>query len=675
MKLKILVASIALMVGQCYAQNASTAIWETSEYYKSGNHRIINSSTAWSRGYTGKGSTIAILDSGLGLSNPEFSNRIKLSKDFTSSGTINDTVGHGTHVAGIAAAARNNIGVEGVAFDAGLLIGKITTNGIVLSNTALSGVQWASANGADVANLSSNFTLSQTSLKAKLIAPGVYSTSFTNSGVTTGGLNAQQWANAMPGNMVLVVAAGNDSTAWSGGLGQLATATDSKGNLILGGRVIIAGNWNGVNNLGPGSNGAATLCQVVVNNICQDKYQTWQFYLLAPGTGITSTVPTTYNKTGVATMTGTSMSAPAISGSVAIIRQMWPQMTGSNIAQLLLQTANKNIPNYNKYVDGQGLLDLDRATRPVGTLGIPTTGRLSGAVVTAAQPLLVTNGSASTGKISNIVVLDDFQRDFYIKSKSLTAVSQSSREFNVMQAMMPYATKNNYSQFNNYNTHAGTKIDNIDFHMYVDNSPEAKNITPLMMEIGYTAKSEWADIRISGGAFAEKATWLGNAVNGFEGGGNNSASVTQFLGLGVEKSFADDYKVHANISHGVTNTKAHSANINNIGPILSYSWSAGVEKKLSKSDSIGVMMYQPVSVYSAKANITAPVGLDSDFNIVQNSTANLAADVLERRTGFYYKIDDRKTTKVMTFIEYRNNYKGQEGVTDKVVGLAINKLF
>jgi hypothetical protein len=196
-----------------------------------------------------------------------------------------------------------------------------------------------------------------------------------------------------------------------------------------------------------------------------------------------------------------------------------------------------------------------------------------------------------------------------------------------------------------------------------------------MMEIGYTAKSEWADIRISGGAFAEKATWLGNAVNGFEGGGNNSASVTQFLGLGVEKSFADDYKVHANISHGITNTKAHSANINNIGPILSYSWSAGVEKKLSKNDSIGVMMYQPVSVYSAKANITAPVGLDNDFNIVQNSTANLAADVLERRTGIYYKIDDRKTTKVMTFIEYRNNYKGQEGVTDKVVGLAITKLF
>jgi hypothetical protein len=100
-----------------------------------------------------------------------------------------------------------------------------------------------------------------------------------------------------------------------------------------------------------------------------------------------------------------------------------------------------------------------------------------------------------------------------------------------------------------------------------------------------------------------------------------------------------------------------------------------VEKQLSKNDSIGVMIYQPVSVYSAKANITAPVGLDSDFNIVQNSTANLAADVLERRTGIYYKIDDRKTTKVMTFIEYRNNYKGQEGVTDKVVGLAINKLF
>jgi hypothetical protein len=479
----------------------------------------------------------------------------------------------------------------------------------------------------------------------------------------------------MPGNMVLVVAAGNDNTPWSGGLAQLATATDSKGNLTLGGRVIIAGNWNGVNNLGPSSNGSATLCQSLVNNVCQDKYQTWQFYLLAPGTGITSTVPTSYNKTGVAAMTGTSMSAPVISGAVAIIHQMWPQMTGANIAQLLLQTANKNIPNYNKYVDGQGLLDLDKATQPIGKLGIPTTGRLSGAVASSPQPLLVTNGSAGTGKISSIMVLDDFQRDFYVKGKTFTAVANSGQEFNLAQAIMPYSTKNNYSQFNNYTSHLGNQVGNIDFGIYVDTHPESKDTTPVMMEIGYTKRTDWADIRISGGAFSENTTWLGNSVNSFNGGGNNSSSFTQFIGLGIEKEFSENYKAYANIGHGVTTTKANSANITSISPILSYSWSAGLEKKLSKNSSVGLMMYQPVSVYSAKADITAPVGLDSNLNIIQNSTANLTADVLERRTGVYYKLDDNKTIRLLTFFEYRNNYKGQEGATDKIVGLSITKLF
>jgi subtilisin family serine protease len=676
MKLKILAASIALMSSQLYAQTASTAIWETSEYYKSGNLKIINASSAWSRGYTGKGSVIAILDSGLDLSNPEFSNRIKLSKDFTSSGTINDLVGHGTHVAGIAAAARNSIGVEGVAFDANLIIGKITNNGIVLSGTVLSGIQWAAANGADVANLSSNFTLSQTGLQAKLIAPGVYTTIYTNSGVLAGGLNPQQWASVMPGNMVLVVAAGNDSTAWSGGLTQLATAVDKNGNLLLGGRVIVAGNWNGgTNTLGPSSNGAATLCQVVVNNVCQDKYQTWQFYLLAPGTGITSTVPTSYNKTGLATMTGTSMSAPAISGAVAIIHQMWPQMTGANIAQLLFQTANKNIPNYNKYVDGQGLLDMDKATQPIGKLGIPTTGRLTGAVNTNPQPLLITGGSASTGKINSVMVLDDYQRDFYVKGKMFTAATGSTKDFNVGQASMPYLTKNNYSQFNNYTNHLEGHSGNFDFRLYVDTHPETNNTTPMMVELGYTKKTEWADIRFNGGMFAENTSWLGNFVNGFDGGGNNSSSITQFLGVGLEKDFANDYKAYTNVSHGVTTTKAHSANISNIGPVLSYSWSAGLEKKMSKNDSIGLMVYQPVSVYSAKADLVAPVGLDSNLNIIQNSTVNLAADVLERRTGLYYKLDDKKYSKVLTFIEHRKNYKGQEGASDTAIGIVINKLF
>jgi len=204
MKLRVLIASLAVIWSTAHSQSVSTAIWDTTEYNRSRTLNVINADIAYSRGYTGKGSIIAILDSGIDTKNVDFQNgKILKTQDFTSSGSIADTIGHGTHVAGIAAAADNGLGIEGVAFNASLLIGKITTTGIVLSTTMLQGVQWASANNADVINLSSNFTLSQQALQAKLISPGVYSTVYTNTGTLPGSVNASQWASALGTNTVL----------------------------------------------------------------------------------------------------------------------------------------------------------------------------------------------------------------------------------------------------------------------------------------------------------------------------------------------------------------------------------------------------------------------------------------------------------------------------------------
>jgi hypothetical protein len=676
MKLKILVASLALACGQLHAQIVATGAWEANEYYKSRVLKPINASTAYSRGYTGKGSTIAILDSGIDTKHQDFQNgKILFVKDFTSSGSITDTIGHGTHVAGIAAAARNGLGVHGVAFDANLLVGKVTSNGLVATPTLISAVQWAAANKADVANLSINTTLNQSAISAKLIAPGVYSTSFTNKGILPSGLVASQWATAMPGNMVLVIAAGNDATPWSGGLASLATAVNAKGNLTLGGRVIIAGNWNGQTNqsVGPNNNGAATLCMVAVGNVCQDKYKTSDFYLMAPGSGITSTVPTKVNSTGLSNMTGTSMAAPTISGGVAIVHQMWPQMTGDNIAKLLFVTANKSLPGYSAITMGQGLMDLDKATRPVGALGIPTTGRLDGTTVASVAPILVTSGSAGTGKLNNLMVLDTFQRDFYTSSKSLTGYQQSGT-FNTKQAAMPYTTQNNYSQFNNYTDYTRVQNGNLEVAMYKESNLNITPGSPSMVEIAVNKEYSDINFRFSGGLFTENNAWLGNAVAGFSSQGNNTMSTTQFAGIGASKEFESN-KVYANFTHGVTFTNANSDNIKNISPVLSYSWTLGAEHKINNKNAFGMMLYQPVSVYYAKADITAPIGLDSNFNVIQTSRGNLAADVKEVRGGVYYKFNEKNSMDVIAFFENRQNYRGQAGVKDNALGFVVNQRF
>lgn len=665
-------ASIMLLVCVSARAQYTTGYFETPEYLKSGSLSSINASSAYVRGYTGKNSTIAIIDTGIDLKSNQFTNRIVGSKDFTNSTNgVQDILGHGTHVAGIAAASRDNVGIEGVAYDANLLIARVSVNGSMLESSIQSALNWASANNATVANLSAELGYVYTTTK---VANGVYTvanmTNTPNYWTKITATNPNSWVPNLGTNTVLVVAAGNSGTAYTAGFGQLATATDAKGNLLLGGRVIIAGDWNAqFNMLSPTSNAAGSICMTYTNGVCQDKYKISDFYLMAPGINITSTVPTTVSSSGLAVMSGTSMSAPVISGAVAIIHQEWPQMTSDNIVKLLLVTANKNIPNYKVEVNGQGLLDLNKATQPLGTLNIPTTGRTL--PVASSSPVLTTGGSASLGKVSSIMVLDSMNRDFYIGSKSFTAHA-TPYSFNASQAAMPYLTKNPYTQFNNYSNFVTNSVGNMEFTLYRDVGVDYRTDNTSMSEMSFKHQIGDTKVKYSVGGFSENGSWLGN----FTSNGNAiTQSFTTFTGANAARMLSPTTELTGGLYHGITVTNATGDYINSVGPVFSYSWNIGIEQHINEHNSVGFMAYQPVTVYRAMANTNIPVGLDSNYNTVYANNVNLAADVKEYRLGVYYKLANQKGSDVLTFLENRQNYMGQSGQSVNVTGVRINFRF
>lgn len=407
---------------------SSTTVSSAKPTYSSEYNRTavaINQSAALSRGLTGAGSTILIMDSGIDLKHSDLTGKVKYSVDYTGTG-LQDKIGHGTHVAGIAAANLNGVGMFGVAPGANLAVAKITNTSSTNYANAQRALQWAQQyNDIVVANLSSSTNYDSTFLKGvvKLSDGTYYNPTYFNalkargySNIYYNGESPAGWANALGKEMVLVIAAGNQSTSFVNNPSIFATSTDTNGNLLLGGRVIIAGNYNTTTNTISGAQ-AGTMCLVVSNNLCQDKYRASDFYLLAPGVAINSTyLNGTYKE-----LSGTSMSAPAISGAVAVVHQLWPYMKGEQIVQLLLKTANKNLPNYNVNTHGQGLLDLDRATQPIGNLGISTTGR-TGNVKPVTGILSVSGLSASVGaKLSSVSVVDELQRGYQINLTPATS--------------------------------------------------------------------------------------------------------------------------------------------------------------------------------------------------------------------------------------------------------------
>ncbi|GAB3987587.1 hypothetical protein GCM10029978_106970 [Actinoallomurus acanthiterrae] len=109
----------------------------------------IGAPTAWAKGLTGKGVTVAVLDSGYDTKHPDLKDVVTEARGFTDGGPddVQDHLGHGTHVtstiAGSGAASGGKY--KGVAPDAKVVMGKVLNDdGEGLDSWILAGMEWAS---------------------------------------------------------------------------------------------------------------------------------------------------------------------------------------------------------------------------------------------------------------------------------------------------------------------------------------------------------------------------------------------------------------------------------------------------------------------------------------------------------------------------------------------------
>jgi len=116
----------------------------------------VQASEAWDVTTGSPDVTIAILDTGVDLDHPDLASKIVANINFSSSSTVDDVHGHGTHVAGIAAAITNNgIGVAGLGYRATIMNVKVLgDDGLGYDSWIAKGIIWAADNGAEVINLS-----------------------------------------------------------------------------------------------------------------------------------------------------------------------------------------------------------------------------------------------------------------------------------------------------------------------------------------------------------------------------------------------------------------------------------------------------------------------------------------------------------------------------------------
>jgi subtilisin family serine protease len=256
----------------------------------------IDAEKAWATS-KGNGIKVAVLDTGISLSHPDLKDNIKGGYNtIDPSKAPEDQNGHGSHVAGTIAAVHNSIGVVGVAPQASLYaVQVLSASGWGYCSDIIEGLGWIVNKGMKVANMS-----------------------YGGSEPCDGEITALNLADA--DGITLVAAAGNNS----GGPVDWPAKHE---------KVIAVTAING-------SNGFASFSS-----------QGDEVDLTAPGVSI----PSTYKKAGYKTLSGTSMAAPHVSGTAALVLEKNANLTPAQVKSCLQDTAKKlGLPPEQQ---GSGLVD------------------------------------------------------------------------------------------------------------------------------------------------------------------------------------------------------------------------------------------------------------------------------------------------------------------------------
>ncbi|MEK7661768.1 MAG: S8 family peptidase, partial [Pseudomonadota bacterium] len=286
--------------------------------------------SAWTRGATGDGIKIGVVDTGVDTTLTDLAANIFISRDMASgraSQNISATERHGTRVAGVIAHVFNGTGTVGVAYNSDILSYRVDTPGSCDSADGCSLPEVLIANGID-----------------RAVADGarVINLSLGSGTDPAGSFLRAAMARATQAGVALVFSAGNESLDRPGYPGFLADGAQ------FGGRIIIAGSIDNTSTLAASSNRAGALAQ---------------FYLAAPGVAIIADC----NGTSCWSVSGTSVAAPHVTGAMALLLQAFPSLTIDQIIAILYQSATDLGAVGVDDVYGRGKLNLATAFSALGT--------------------------------------------------------------------------------------------------------------------------------------------------------------------------------------------------------------------------------------------------------------------------------------------------------------------
>ena len=316
-----------IFVGKATASSSSTVVTpKDPRYAEQWALPKINAPAGWPYSAGAPDVVVAVLDTGIALNHPDLKPNLYVNQSeiagngidddqngriddiygwnsYDQTGNVDDDNGHGTEVAGIIAADKDNNGIVGLAYDSRVMACKVSNaEGIATSSSLIDGINYAVRNRASVINIALASNIDDAAVKEAID----FATTF---------------------NVTVVCAMGNDGAY----IKQYPAAWSKELNILAVG---------------------------ATNNV--DARPSWGTYgewmtVSAPGEQIL----TTARPNGYTVASGTSHAAAHVSALAALIKALKPGWTPTQTRDLIVKTAlDRGAPGFDNYY-GNGRITLD----------------------------------------------------------------------------------------------------------------------------------------------------------------------------------------------------------------------------------------------------------------------------------------------------------------------------
>jgi len=337
-------------------QPGNPASWRSAEYLSDWGLDRLHANEAYAAGIDGSGVKIGALDSGYDANHPE-ADKARFhpvtatgtyvdGTPFNTTGALNpNNDSHGTHVTGTLGAARDGVGMHGVAYNAQIYVGNTNANDSFLFGPTPDPKYFKAVysalvdSGVRAINNSWGSQPKDVSYQTLGDLHAAYAQHY----------NRSTWldaaADVAKAGVINVFSAGNSGYANASVRSALPYFQPE-----------LEGHWLAVSGLDKANNQKYNKCGIA-------KY----WCISTPGALINSTIP----DGGYGVKSGTSMSAPHATGALALVMQRYPYMTNEQALQVLLTTATQldgSISQAPNTTVGWGVPDLGRAMHGPGQL-------------------------------------------------------------------------------------------------------------------------------------------------------------------------------------------------------------------------------------------------------------------------------------------------------------------